>query len=71
MSGISICVSPVRFNARCPIEVMEDGSIRIYEGLDDIHHISKTLYERGVVPTVLARNETDLEEYYMRKVQGE
>ena len=53
------------------LEVMEDGSIRIYEGLDDIHHISKTLYERGVVPTVLARNETDLEEYYMRKVQGE
>ena len=51
------------------VEVMEDGSIRIYEGLDDIRNISKTLYEKGVIPTMLSKNEINLEDYYMRLVQ--
>lgn len=49
--------------------VLEDGSIRIYEGLDRIREISKALYEGGVIPMELARNEVNLEDYYMRKVQ--
>jgi len=49
--------------------VLEDGSIRIYEGLERIREISKALYEGGVIPMELARNEVNLEDYYMRKVQ--
>ena len=52
------------------MEVLENGSIRIYEGLDDIRNISKRLYDGGVIPTQLARNEVNLEEYYMKKVQA-
>ena len=51
------------------VEVLEDGSLRIYDGLDDIHNISKTLYEKGIVPVELSRNEINLEDYYMRLVQ--
>ena len=52
------------------LEVMESGGIRIYEGLERIRDISKALYEGGAIPTVLARNEANLEDYYMKKVQG-
>jgi ABC-type multidrug transport system, ATPase component len=52
------------------VEVLEDGSIRIYEGLDDIRRISKTLYENGIIPVELSKNEVNLEEYYMRMVQA-
>ena len=52
------------------LEVLEDGSIKIYDGLDDIRRISKALYEGGVIPTTLARNEANLEDYYMKKVQA-
>ncbi|MBR5421567.1 MAG: ATP-binding cassette domain-containing protein [Lachnospiraceae bacterium] len=53
------------------LEVLEDGSIRIYEGFDDIRRISKGLYEGGVIPTLLSRNEVNLEDYYMKKVQAD
>lgn len=53
------------------IEVLEDSSIRIYEGLDNIREISKTLFENGVIPVELSKNEVNLEDYYMRKVQGD
>ncbi len=53
------------------VEVMEDGTLRIYEGLDNIRYISKTLYDNGVIPTGLTLNEVNLEEYYMRLVQAE
>ena len=53
------------------LEVLEDGSLRIYDGLEDIRRISKALYEGGVIPTQLARNEVNLEDYYMRKVQAD
>ena len=39
------------------------------DGLDDIHNISKTLYENGIIPVELSRNEVNLEDYYMRMVQ--
>ena len=52
------------------MEVLDNGSIRIYEGLDDIRSISKKLYDGGVIPTTLARNEANLEDYYMKKVQA-
>ncbi len=53
------------------IETMEDGSLRIYDGLDDIRNISKTLYDNGIIPIELSLNEVNLEEYYMRMVQSE
>lgn len=53
------------------LETMEDTSIRIYDGLDRIRDISKTLYESGVIPVELTRNEVDLEEYYLKLVRGE
>lgn len=53
------------------IEILEDSSIRIYEGLDNIREISKTLFENGVIPVELSKNEVNLEDYYMRKVQGD
>ena len=51
------------------VEVLEDGSLRIYDGLDDRHNICKTLYEKGIVPVELSRNEINLEDYYMKLVQ--
>ncbi|MBQ8614089.1 MAG: ATP-binding cassette domain-containing protein [Ruminiclostridium sp.] len=49
-------------------EVQKDGSIRLYERLDDIREISKALFENGVIPTVLSMNEANLEDYYMNMV---
>ena len=51
------------------LEALEDGSLRIYDGLDDLRSISKALYEGGVIPTGLSMNEVSLEEYYMKMVQ--
>ena len=52
------------------LEVGEDGAIHIFEGFERIPEISRALYEADAIPVELARNETNLEEYYMRKVQG-
>ncbi len=49
-------------------EVEKDGSIRLYERLDEIREISKTLFENGVIPTTLNINEANLEQYYMNMV---
>ena len=43
----------------------EDGSIRLYEQLDNIREISRTLYEQGVIPLELRVCEANLEQYYM------
>ena len=51
------------------VEAQENGSLRIYEGLDRLHQISKTLYENGIIPTELCKNEVNLEDYYMRMVR--
>lgn len=53
------------------LEVLEDGSMRIYEGFNDMRRISKALYDGGVIPIQLARNEVNLEDYYMKKVQAD
>ena len=52
------------------MEVQKDSGIRIYEKLDEIHQISRTLYENGIVPTAIAKNDVSLEDYYMKMVSG-
>ena len=52
-------------------EVERDGSIRLFEKLEDVRTISKTLFEGGVIPTTLHMNEANLEQYYMNMVGGE
>ncbi len=49
-------------------DVDKDGSIRLYEQLDNMYNVSKTLFENGVVPVVLHINEANLEQYYMNMV---
>ncbi len=49
-------------------DVKEDGSICLYEHLEDIREVSKTLYEGGVVPLSLGMREANLEQYYMDMV---
>ncbi len=46
-------------------EVEEDGSIRLYEQMDNLVNVSKALYEGGAVPITLNINEANLEKYYM------
>ena len=48
--------------------VEEDGSIQLYEKLDDLRLISKTLYDNGVIPIALSMREANLEKYYMNMV---
>ncbi|MBQ8780886.1 MAG: ABC transporter ATP-binding protein [Oscillospiraceae bacterium] len=52
-------------------QVEKDGTIRLYERLDDIRLISKTLFENGIIPTTLAIHEANLEEYYIDLVGDE
>ena len=52
------------------MRISEDGAIHIFEGFDRIPEISRALFEAGAIPVELARNETNLEEYYMRKIKG-
>ncbi len=52
-------------------DVDKDGSIKLYEGLENIRDISKSLFENGVIPTTLAMNEANLEQYYMNMVGEE
>lgn len=51
-------------------EIAEDGSICLYEQLEDLKKISKTLYEGDVVPTELRMNEANLETFYMNMIEG-
>lgn len=46
-------------------EIEEDGSIRLYEYLEDIRTVSRTLYEGGAVPLSLYLSEANLEQFYM------
>ncbi|MGN0667260.1 MAG: ABC transporter ATP-binding protein [Huintestinicola sp.] len=52
-------------------DVDKDGRIRIYEKLDEIRTISKTLFENGVIPLELSMREANLEQYYMNLVGGD
>ncbi|MDE5779820.1 MAG: ATP-binding cassette domain-containing protein [Lachnospiraceae bacterium] len=46
-------------------EVEADGSIRLYEQLDNTTEVSRILYENGVIPVELHVNDANLEQYYM------
>lgn len=50
-------------------EIQKDGSIKLYESLDQIRKISKTLYENQVIPLTLHMSEVNLEEYYMNMIE--
>ena len=50
------------------MDVTKESGIRIYEKLDEIRYISKTLYENGIIPVEIAKNEVSLEDYYMKMV---
>lgn len=49
-------------------DVEEDGSIRLYEQMENIREVSKALYENGVIPLELSIQEANLEQYYMEMV---
>lgn len=51
-------------------EVTEDGFIRLYEQLDCVERVSRTLYENGVIPLELRNGGENLEEYYMSLIGG-
>ena len=52
------------------MDVTKESGIRIYEKLEEIRNISKTLYENGIIPVEIAKNEVSLEDYYMKMVSG-
>lgn len=49
-------------------DVLKDGSLRLFERLDELPLISRTLYENGLIPVTLHVHEADLESYYMKLV---
>lgn len=52
-------------------ERAEDGSIRLFERLDDLRTVSKALYDNGAVPLILSMKEENLEQYYMTLTGGD
>ena len=50
------------------VDFSEKDYIRIYDMLDDVKLLSKTLYENGVIPTELFIKQISLEKYYMDMV---
>ena len=63
----AVAILQERLNASS-YDVEEDGSIRLYEQMDNLVNVSKALYEGGVVPITLNINEANLEKYYMDMV---
>lgn len=51
-------------------EVKEDGSIKLFDYLEDVITVSRTLYENGVIPVELYMGGENLEEYYMSMMGG-
>ena len=51
-------------------EVQKDGSITLYEYVDNVAPVSRTLFENGVLPLELSTGGESLEEYYMSIVGG-
>ena len=49
-------------------DVLKDGSLRIFERMDEQPLISRTLYENGLIPVTLHVHEADLESYYLKLV---
>lgn len=52
-------------------EVQRDGSVNLYERIDELRLISKTMFENGIIPLEMHMNDADLEEYYMKLVGEE
>lgn len=51
-------------------KVIHGEEIQIFEKLSELHHISKTLTENGLVITRLNEEGQNLEDYYLEKVGG-
>ena len=65
--AMALAVLQERLNVK-DYDVEEDGSIRLYEQLNQIKEVSRTLYEGGVIPLSLGVKEANLEQYYMDMV---
>lgn len=52
-------------------EVTKDGSITLYEYVEDVAPVSRTLFENGVLPLELSTGGESLEDYYMSIVGGD
>ena len=53
------------------IDVQKAGSITLYEYVDNVALVSRTLFENGVLPLELSSGGESLEEYYMSIVGGD
>lgn len=53
------------------MDIAKDGSIRLYERLGEIRDISEALYKNGVIPVELYLNEANLEQYYLKIMDGD
>lgn len=51
-------------------KVLQSGDIEIYEQLDAVEHISKTVTDSGCIITKLYESGHSLEDYYLEKVGG-
>ena len=51
-------------------KVLQSGDIEIYEQLDAVEHISKTVTDSGCIITKLYESGQSLEDYYLEKVGG-
>lgn len=51
-------------------KVLQSGDIEIYEQLDAVERISKTVTDSGCIITKLYESEQSLEDYYLEKVGG-
>lgn len=50
-------------------EVTKDGIIKVFERMSEQKNIAKTLFENGVIPTMLCVQNANLEEYYMSLIE--
>lgn len=57
--------------AVCTFEMTDTGEIHLYEKIDELEQVSKTLTDGGVIITKFAVEGESLEEYYMSKVEVE
>ena len=51
-------------------DIQKDGSITLYEYVDNVAPVSRTLFEHGILPLELYTGGESLEEYYMSMVGG-
>lgn len=51
--------------------VRKDGSLELYERIDNIRLISRTMFENGIIPTEIHMHDANLEEFYLKLVGEE